>query len=159
MTTMSTNEIPTTSVTNPGTVYRCTECAKTTSGDYDADIGIDFCPRCWTMLFDTDIVSLGRPAHTGPARKARKARRVERRFTYKLISDGYRLEAGDQRDYDVSMYGRHIGMVSQCPLPGPVVDGPLIDGFSFRSADGKLVGDGRTRAEAIIASGITTPIK
>jgi DNA-directed RNA polymerase subunit RPC12/RpoP len=108
------------------------------------------CDQC----FDTETIDRYGREIPCPYCTTRKTRRIKYRFTYKLITDGYPLEAGDQRDYEVFRSGRYIGMVGQCPLPGPVVDGPLIDGFSFRSADGKLAGEGRTRAEAIIASGI-----
>lgn len=56
---------------------------------------------------------------------------------------------GDERAYDVSSRGRHLGMVERSYLVSAREGGEPILGWGYRGNDGRW-GEGRTRTEAIM---------
>lgn len=73
---------------------------------------------------------------------------VARSLKFELIGDGYM--PGDERPYDVIQRGRVIGVVERSWLVAAQPGGEPPLGWGFRSNDGKLHGEGHSRAAAVI---------
>jgi hypothetical protein len=116
---------------NNTTTYRCSDCMTTTTAPTSDDLPL--CKTCDGLLFDDERV-------VAPTLNTR-------RLKFKLIGTDY--EPGDDRLYDVSYYGQHIGEIERTWLISPIEGGTPPAGFSFTHIDGRY-GEGRTRAEAVL---------
>lgn len=120
------------------TRYRCPACmAVVETGDTEPVCNnTDPCG----FLFDTDII----PEPPAPARRAL-------RFKLTDVPDGgYQVD--DERAYDVVYRGRTIGTVERCWLLPGIPGDPPPAGWAFVSDDRRHSGEGRTRADAVMAA-------
>jgi hypothetical protein len=124
--------------TGPTPRYRCTACAAVIETG-DSEPVCNATDRCG-FLFDTDRI----PEPTAPARRALK-------FQLTDIPDGG-YQADDERTYDVLHHGRIIGTIERCWLLPRTAGDPPPAGWAFQSADRRYSGEGRTRADAVIAA-------
>lgn len=69
-----------------------------------------------------------------------------KKYTFRIIGSGH--EAGDERSYDVSRQGRHLGIVEPFFMPVGEREGDFAQGWYFRGNDGST-GEGLTRGDAV----------
>lgn len=119
--------------------YRCGICGKTSQHPADDNTPVCNNTRHCGLLFEDEIVKPEAPS--------------KRRIKFSLIGEGH-LE-GDDREYEVTVSGQYVGIVSAEQRPAVHQnenEDHFIDGFGFGGeADGiRRYGWGRTRAEAVI---------
>lgn len=116
--------------------YRCSACMAVVETD-DTEPVCNATDQCG-FLFDTDLI----PESPVPARRA---------LRFQLDRAGY-YQPDDDRTYDVHYRGRIIGTVERCWLLAGTPGDPPPAGWAFVSGDRRYSGEGRTRADAVIAA-------
>ena len=128
--------------------YRCSVCNTVSVHADDEEFAVCNVSDACGLLFDDEIVVEKKTDEKAAAKRA--ARSLARSLRFELIGDGY--VAGDERPYEVIRHGRHLGVVERAWLVAATPGGEPPLGWSFRSADSKRVGEGVTRAAAVLAA-------